>query len=310
MPVYFNHQLDSRRWDEIEFRPGDIVVATSPKVGTTWTWWIIATLIHGEHLPPPPPPLVPWPEQRFGPPIDVVKQWLSAQKHRRVMRSHLPFDALPYHRDAFYVCTGRDGRDVALSLHNHLTSFTEETLEKLNSPPGTFPPLEVPGPDVHAFIKGWLTKGNPLFPWETDGYPHFSFFRQVRTFWDQRALPNVLLVNYADLTTDLAGEARRIARFLGIEPTPERIEAVQRACTFDAMREVAARPESGLSKVLKGGAATFFHKGVAGRGRAFFTSEEQALYEAALTRNLSTPCARWLDEGRLATGIDPATSPE
>jgi len=310
MPVYFNHQLDSRRWDAIEPRTGDVIVATSPKVGTTWTWWIIATLIHGEPLPPPPPPLVPWIDQRFGPPIDVVKGWLAAQMHRRVMRSHLPFDALPYYREAFYVCVGRDGRDVALSLYNHLTSFTDETLRKLNSPAGTFAPLEPPDPDVHAFIKGWLTKGNPLFPWETDGYPHFSFFRQIRTFWDQRALPNVLLVNYADLSTDLAGEARRIALFLGIDPTPERIAAVKRSCTFEAMRAVASRPESGVQHVLKGGASTFFHKGVMGRGKAFFTHEEQALYEAALARNLSTACARWLDAGRLASGIDPATSDE
>src|SRR5262245_53666442 len=98
---YLNHQLDSRRWDAIAPRPGDIVIATAPKVGTTWMAQLIATLIHGETLPVPRGQLVPWVDHRIGPPLDAVIASLEAQTHRRLMRSHLPFDALRYHPDTF-----------------------------------------------------------------------------------------------------------------------------------------------------------------------------------------------------------------
>ena len=47
-----------------------------------------------------------------------------------------------------------------------------------------------------------------------------SFFHVENSFWDAKDDPNVLLVHYADLKRDRAGEMRRIADFLGIA-TPE-----------------------------------------------------------------------------------------
>src|SRR5579863_3035709 len=113
---YFSHQFDSSRWSSIPLRDGDIIVATSPKSGTTWTQRIISILIHGEHLPEPLTALCPWIDQRFSPiPLDVLAARVAAQTHRRSLKSHLPFDALPYDPNVKYICVGRDGRDVALS---------------------------------------------------------------------------------------------------------------------------------------------------------------------------------------------------
>jgi hypothetical protein len=36
---------DSSRWDGFAFRPGDIVISTPPKCGTTWTQMLCALLI-------------------------------------------------------------------------------------------------------------------------------------------------------------------------------------------------------------------------------------------------------------------------
>jgi len=51
--------FDSSRWDGFELRPGDIIVATPPKCGTTWTQMICALLILQE-------PELPVPHQRGG----------------------------------------------------------------------------------------------------------------------------------------------------------------------------------------------------------------------------------------------------
>jgi len=299
---YFSHHLDSSRWASVPMRSGDIIVATSPKSGTTWTQRIISVLIHGEHLPEPLFSLCPWIDARFFPiPIDVVAARLAAQSHRRSLKSHLPFDALPYDPEVKYICVGRDGRDVALSLHNHYSGFTDQVIEWLNSPPGTFNERFERAPaDFHVFVKDWLTRGNPNYPWETQGYPTVSPFRQVQSFWDYRDLPNVYLTHYTDLKTDFVSEVRRIAEFVEIDPTPDRIRSVEEHCSFETMKRASGQISPDFEKIFEGGAKRFFHKGISGRWKDVFTLEELELYEVAVRRTLSPDCARWLEEGRRA----------
>jgi aryl sulfotransferase len=299
---YFSHILDSSRWASVPLRVGDIIVATSPKSGTTWTQRIISVLIHGEHLPEPLFTLCPWIEARFIPiPLEALAAQVAAQPHRRSFKSHLPFDALPYDPKVKYICVGRDGRDVALSVHNHFSGFTDEAIGTLNSPSGTFKERFERAPaDVHAFLEGWLRRGNANFPWETEGYPVQSHFRQVQSFWDYRDLPNVYLSHYADLKTDLASEVRHIAEFIEIEPTSDRLRSVEKNCSFETMKHESDQISPDMGKILEGGAERFFYKGVSGRWKDVFTAEELELYEAAVNRTLSPSCARWLEHGRNA----------
>ncbi len=44
-PRYHSLPQDSARWDGFVFRPGDIVISTPPKCGTTWMQMICALLI-------------------------------------------------------------------------------------------------------------------------------------------------------------------------------------------------------------------------------------------------------------------------
>jgi len=306
--AYFNYQLDSQLWEAVPLREGDVILASAPKVGSTWTLRILATLIHGERLPAPLAELSPWVDRRFamGTPF-ATEAALAAQAHQRSMRSHLPFDALPYDPKVRYVCVARDPRDTVLSLHNHYRSFTDQAIAALNAPEGAFPVrFERATDDLRVFIREWLTRPNPCLPWETEGYPSWSLLRLVRTFWDQRRLPNVLLVHYSDLKTDLAGEAERLAHFIGVPASAETIDTVLRCCSFEAMREDGASQNPGLATLLEGGSKTFYNKGVSGGWRDVFTADELDLYRAAMERNLPPDGALWLERGRLATGIDPA----
>ena len=76
------------------------------------------------------------------------------------------------------------------------------------------------------------------------------------------------------------------------------------------MKREAMRPEEHQARsfVWEGGSERFFNKGVSGRWRDVFTSEELALYKTVVESRLSPACARWLEQGRLASGIDPSNT--
>ena len=110
---------DSARWDGFEFRPGDIVISTPPKCGTTWTQMLCALLIFdGPHLPAPLDEISPWLDM-CNRPLAEVRSVLAAQTHRRFIKTHTPLDGVPSHPDVTYLVVGRDPRDVAISYEHH-----------------------------------------------------------------------------------------------------------------------------------------------------------------------------------------------
>jgi aryl sulfotransferase len=125
--VYQNHHFDSTRWDYLERRPDDIVIATSYKAGTTWMQSIVANLVfYGRDFPAPVGEMSPWLDMRLLP-LEVALTGLKAQTHRRFIKTHLPLDGLPYDERLKYVYVARDARDVFMSLWNHYTTHTEDT---------------------------------------------------------------------------------------------------------------------------------------------------------------------------------------
>jgi len=43
--TYRSHHLDSERWGHVTLRPGDVVISTSMKAGTTWMQRIMSLLV-------------------------------------------------------------------------------------------------------------------------------------------------------------------------------------------------------------------------------------------------------------------------
>ena len=295
--VYQNHHLDSTRWDGFVHRPDDIVISTSYKAGTTWTQRIVSLLVFG------PGPLQgnlmqisPWIDARFFEPADVMFERLEAQDHRRFVKSHLPFDAIPYWEDVRYIAVGRDTRDVFMSVFNHYSAYTDVMYGLLaaNDPVGG--PMPRCPEDPRVLWREWIT--TPSFPWEDDGSPWWSHHHHVASFWEHRDLPNVLLVHYADLKADLEGEMRRIADFLGIQVAERLWSELVNGARFETMKE-EARAVPGMELVFEGGSDRFFFKGTNGRWRDILTPEDLELYERAASK-LDPELRKWLENGRLA----------
>src|SRR4030081_3129938 len=115
--------FDNARWEGFEFRDDDIVISTSPKCGTTWTQMLCALLIFQDpHFDHPLSDISPWLDQQTRR-LDTVLATLDAQQHRRFIKTHTPLDGLPIDTSVTYICVGRDPRDAALSMDNHLDNM-------------------------------------------------------------------------------------------------------------------------------------------------------------------------------------------
>ncbi|MBP7242385.1 sulfotransferase domain-containing protein [Amaricoccus sp.] len=289
-----NHHFDSTVWDDLELRDDDIVIATYGKAGTTWTQQIVGQLVFGGDASVNVGEISPWVDLRV-PPREVKLPALAAQTHRRFLKTHLPVDALVFSPKVKYVYVGRDGRDVLWSMWNHHANANAAWYAALNDSPGRIgPPIEQPPASVREYYHDWLDR---------NGHPFWPFWENVRTWWALRGLPNVLLVHFADLKADMAGQIRRIAGFLDVDVADEAWPAILEHCSFDWMKANAAKAAPLGGVFWDGGADTFINKGSNGRWRDVLTAAESAKYERLALENLRQDCARWLAEGTLGGGI-------
>ncbi|MGE4609978.1 MAG: sulfotransferase domain-containing protein [Paracoccaceae bacterium] len=294
--VYQNAFLNSTRWQQIPGRDDDIIIATPYKCGTTWMQNIVLHLIFQDLKVRNIGTFSRWVDMRVQPIAEMVAE-LEAQEHRRVMKSHLPLDGLEFRPNAKYVVVGRDPRDVFMSLWNHYSSYTPEILDAVNNTEGRVgPPLE-PCPDnIRTLWDMWINRG--WFEWETEGYPHWSNFRHIQTWWDYRHLPNILFIHFNDLLADLNAEIARISKYLEIDCTSEMRAAITEKTTFKGMKKDAEGLQENASFAFKGGANTFINKGTNGRWRDVLTEGDLAMYDATVERELSPECHQWIENGR------------
>lgn len=282
-----NFLIDSTRWNHVQFRDDDIVIATWSKSGTTWVQQIISQLIFDGNNEVFGQTLSPWIEFQLMP--DAVNM-AEAQTHRRFLKTHLPVDSLVFSPRAKYVYVGRDARDIVWSYHHHLMSFTpfaytkfEEVVKKVG---GTIPSIP---PDVRDFYRIWL---------DNDLRSETSFWLNVKGWWDVRHLPNVLFVHYANLKADLSAEFRRIANFLEIPFDETKLPQMLKHCSLEHMKDRAAHQDF-LEKMFEGGGRTFVNKGTNGRWRDVLSATEIAKCDEIAEKTLTQECAHWLKTGEI-----------
>lgn len=283
-----SHHFDSTIWNDFRFRDDDIIISTYAKSGTTWMQQIISQLLFSGEEGLEVAEMSPWLDLRV-PPKAVKLPAIEAQTHRRFLKTHLPVDALVFSDKAKYIYIGRDGRDVVWSLYNHHAKANEAWYDALNNTPGRVgPPIERPCSSITQYFDDWLEK---------DGFPFWSFWDNVRTWWAVRDLPNVHLVHFANLKADMAGEIRAIADFIGSPIDESKWEEILEHCSFDYMKTNAAKSVPLGGAFWEGGAETFIHKGINGRWREVLSAENITRYEKRTAAELGTECSRWLASG-------------
>ncbi len=273
---------DNDRWQSFTSRPGDIIISSPPKCGTTWMQMICALLIFQRTTLQRSLDLVsPWLEMQTRD-IGAVIADLEAQQHRRFIKSHTPLDGLPDDESVTYICMGRDPRDVAISWAAHSDNVDLVAMFTARD-------IAVGNEDLAEMFRGW--EPAPTDPlerfWQWVDEPTAddltsvnlaSTMHHLATFWEKRERPNVVLVHYEDLCADLPGQMRRLADRLDIDVDDDLVGELAGAAGFDTMRERADELAPDSTQGLLQSNRAFFRSGRTGQWHDLLDDEGRRRY--------------------------------
>lgn len=301
---YRNRVHDSDRWRGFVLRPGDIVLSTPPKCGTTWLQMICALLVLQEPvLTQPLSVLSPWLDMLSRARHDVVAD-LDAQRHRRFIKTHTPLDGLPLDPSITYVCVGRDARDVALSMDNHWDNMDMDAFMLARDAAAaadgivleTAAPVPPPADSERGRFWRWVDDDTPPV---NVGSSLLRTMRHVQTFWDAPEAIDVVMLHFDDLKTDLPRQMRTLADRLTIAVPDDRWPELVAAATFDEMRARATLIAPNANQGTWRDNERFFNRGTSGQWRDLLDGDDLERYRTRVRAIGPSDLVDWMHGGTL-----------
>ena len=204
---------------ELIILPDDTFLVSYPKSGNTWTRVLIANL-----LSPEKPADFRSINRLVPDPSSETKRHFTNMPRPRVIKNHFVFD--PRYPRVMYIV--RDPRDVVISEY-HYQRKTRNIDDRY--------PLEE---YVRRFIAG-------------ETYPENGSWGEHVTGWlsARNGDARFLLLRYEHLLSDTVEELARIASFLNISASPERLAEIVTLSSADHMRKLEAQ-QGDASSLMKG----------------------------------------------------------
>ena len=202
----------------------DVIACVYFKSGTNWLMQILVQMIHRgkaefEHIHD----LVPWPDSpdpRYAVPLSDETAWKQSPSALRVIKTHLPFDKVPYSPEAHYICVVRDPKDVCVSGYHFMRA---EGMGPMT-------------PSIANFVEDFISPNFFFHSW-----PEF-----VAGCWRVRDRENVLFLTYEEMKKDLPGAVCKIASLLKIPLSDDEIAQVVRQSSFEHMKTIEHKFETGM----------------------------------------------------------------
>jgi hypothetical protein len=282
----------------IAWRDGDVVISVPAKSGTTWTMNIVHQLFSGgtadfrdiyEE--------VPWieflahPHQSVQEVVDRVEA--MPRDRRRAFKTHsappdVPFIPAGEGPDVKYVVVCRNPEEALVSFWPFLAKHSDEWFALWGMPREA-----MTRPDFPSFYREVIVER---------GMHEGFFFRFLDAWWPLRHEPNVLFMHYAAMKRDHEGSIRRIAQFLGVEPSAGEWERILEYTSFGWMKAHEDKFEAmtaGKVPILTRGA--MIRKGQAGdAGSDGMTDEIARDLRAVGERTCTDPVALdWMYTGEM-----------
>jgi len=231
----------------------DVFACVYFKSGTNWLMQILVQVIHHgaaefEHVHD----IVPWPDSPdpvYAVPLSDEMTWKSCRAALRVIKTHLDLPQVPFSAEARYVCVVRDPKDVCVSAYHFLRN---EFMGPMT-------------PSVPSFVEFFLSPNFPFHAWA----------KFLNDYWCVRGRENVLFLTYEEMKKDLAGTVRRIAAFLKVDLSPEELEAVVRQSSFDHMKQIEHKFETGMMVPWSKPRGAMVRRGLHGGSGELLSLEQQ-----------------------------------
>ncbi|KAM4609920.1 sulfotransferase family 1, cytosolic sulfotransferase 5 [Polymixia lowei] len=251
-------------WKRVEmFRafPQDLLIATYPKAGTTWTQEIVDLILNrgdAEMVRRAPTHIrMPFLELTSpNPTLSGITQ-LEQMEPPRVIKTHLPIQLLPntfWEAGCKVIYVARNPKDSVVSY------FHFDQMNMIQPEPGPWPQY------LKKFMNGQLGWG--------------SWYDHVKGYWREREKKDMLYLFFEDMKENPAREIHRIADFLGHQLSDDMVTNVVQLTTFAAMREnPMANYSSVPNTIFNRQASEFLRKGEVGDWQNHFSPEENAAFE-------------------------------
>ncbi len=234
----FSSALDYRA------EPGDIIISTYPKCGTTWVQYIVYLLFHGaeplrdgESLGDAIPHLE-----------EVGAEVVTHKSTPRILKTHFTREMTPYHPEARYIVVARNPFDCAVSFFHHTRGFEKH----YDFASGTFDDY------FECFINGEVDSGD--------------FFDHLGPWYEARFDRNVLFLIYEEMKQDPTKAVGQIATFLSLpeaSDTPFLARVVEQS-SFSSMSKDQGRWSSRRPDDMP----AFVRKGIVGDWKTHFSDDQ------------------------------------
>lgn len=250
-------------WDQIhnfQAREDDILIATFPKAGTTWTQEIVdLIMLNGDverSMRAPCFVKVPFIDLNPKPMLSGVDA-ANAMKSPRLLKTHLPIQLVPpsfWEKNVKVIYVARNAKDCMVSY------FHFQRMNKTLPDPGTW----------NEYFSTFLAENVAWGSW----------FDHVIGWWKVKDKHQILYVFYEDMIEDPRREIRKISTFLGKELTEEVVDAIQHHTSFDAMKDNPMTNCSVLpSSVFDQSISPFIRKGKVGDWKNHFLVAQNIVFD-------------------------------
>ncbi|XP_053326936.1 sulfotransferase 1C1-like [Spea bombifrons] len=251
-------------WDTIygfQAREDDILVATYPKAGTTWTQEIVDLILQeGDAEKASRAPCfvkVPFIDLILPKPMKSGLELAEELKSPRLLKTHLPIELLPpsfWEKNVKVVYVARNAKDCMVSY------FHFQRMNQGLPDPGSWNDY------FSTFLAGQV-------PWG-------SWFDHVIGWWKARDKHQILFMFYEDMIEDPMREIRKLVKFLGRDLSEEALEKVKHHSSFQEMK---ANPMTNFSTlpsvVFDQSVSPFLRKGTVGDWKNHFSVAQNILFD-------------------------------
>ncbi|XP_046518583.1 sulfotransferase 1C4-like [Equus quagga] len=255
-------------WDKVwnfQAKPDDLVIASYPKAGTTWTQEIVDLIQNdGDIKKSRRAPI-----QLRQPFLEWVKPTCSgidqanAMPSPRTLKTHLPVQLLPpsfWEKNCKIIYVARNAKD------NMVSYYYFQRMNKGLPDPGSWDEY------FETFLAGKVVWG--------------SWYDHVKGWWRKKDSHPILYLFYEEMMKDPKREIRKVMEFLGKDLKEEILDKIVYNTSFDVMKK---NPMTNyINEVrMNHNLSPFMRKGVIGDWKNQFTETQNKRFNEDYEKNMA-----------------------